>query len=488
MLPAGAPTSSAAAGQWVNFVMPANSGILEGIWMPAVAGMTARYPPPGRRGMHISPHMGQYLGELLLVVVLIVANGVFALAEIATVSARRARLQQRAEEGDDGARIALELISEPARFLSTVQIGITLVGILLGTTAGAELARSLADRFNSMPLLAPYAEALGTGIVVVGLTYLSLVIGELLPKQIALNNPERLASTMARPMRLLAVLTAPVVKLLSASTNLLIRLLGIKATRELPVSAEEIKIMLEQGERAGVFEPTEQDIVENALHLDELRVSAIVTPRTKIVWLDLDDPIDKLNQTVFASPHSHFPVARGTLEEVTGVLRGRDLFAAQLRGEDVDIGQMLRPPLFVPGSQSALKLLEQLRHSGQHTAMVLDEFGGLLGMATLTDVMESLVGEIRAVGVPHEPFAVKHPDGSWQLDGRITLHDLKDLLDIDELPGEEDGGFETLGGLAMAVLDKIPEKGDAFEAARWRFVVDSMEGRRVSSVRATAQA
>ncbi len=426
--------------------------------------------------------MTGHLFEVLLILLLIMANGVFALAEIAIVSARRTRLQQRADEGDEGARTALELIAEPAKFLSTVQIGITLVGILSGALAGATLAEPLSGYIAALPILEPYARPLAFAIVVVALTYLSLVIGELLPKQLALNHPERLASAMAPPMRLISIVAAPVVRLLSFSTNLLIKLMGVKAPKEPPVSAEEIKILLEQGERAGIFEPSEQDIVENALHLDELRVSAIVTPRNKIVWLDLDEPNAQLNEIIFNSPHSHFPAAHSSLEEVIGVVRGRDLLAAQLQGGNDNVKEMLRPPLFVPGSQSVLKLLEELRHSGQHMALVLDEFGGLLGMVTLTDVMEALVGEIRALGVPHEPFSIRRTDGSWMLDGRLVLHELRNLLDIDELPHEEDGTFETLGGLVMAVLGKIPEKGDSFSLPGWRFDVEMMEGRRVGQV------
>lgn len=428
--------------------------------------------------------MTAHVLELALVLLLIIVNGVFALAEIATVSARRTRLQQRAEEGDAGARVALELVSEPARFLSTVQIGITLVGILSGAFAGATLGEPLGVFLARIPLLEPYAEAVGIGVVVVLLTFFSLVIGELLPKQLALNQPERLAAAMARPMHVLSIVASPVVKLLSFSTGLLIRMLGIKPVKESPVSAEEIKILLEQGERAGIFEPSEQDIVENALHLDELHLSAIVTPRTRIVWLDLDEPQAAQNEIIFNSPHSHFPAAHGSLEEVIGIVRGRDFLAAQLKGSSDGIAKMLRPPLFVPGSQSALQLLELLRHSGQHMALVLDEFGGLLGMATLTDVMESLVGEIRALGVPHEPSSARRADGSWVLDGRITLHELKDLLDIDEVPGEAEGNFETLGGLVMSVLGRIPDRGDAFDLAEWHFEVEMMERRRVGLVNA----
>ena len=429
--------------------------------------------------------MATLISEILLILLLIVANGILALAEIAVVSARRVRLQQRADNGDAGARVALELASEPTRFLSTVQIGITLVGILAGAFGGATITEYLAAGVSRIPALAPYAEALGLGVVVLTITYLSLVIGELLPKRLALSNPERVAAVVARPMRFLSYLAAPVVHILSASTTVLIRLLGVRPAKEPPVTAEEINILLEQGENAGVFEPTEQDLVESALHLDELRVSALITPRTEIVWLNIDAPLESVRDTIVNSPHAYFPAAHGNLENVAGVVRGRDVLACQVMGQSVNLLTLMEPPLFVPESQSALKMLELFKRSGQHMVLIIDEFGGLLGLVTLTDIMEALVGDIRSPGLPDEPAAVRQADGSWLLDGRLPVHEVKELLDLNELPQQAEAGYETLGGLVMAMLGRIPAQGDAFEFAQRRFEVVDMDGKRVGQVLVT---
>ncbi len=427
--------------------------------------------------------MSSFLIDSLVILLLIIANGVFALAEIAVISARRARLQQRADTGDKGARMALALISEPTRFLSTVQIGITLVGILAGAFGGATVAGFLSAELMWIPVLGPYAYAVSLGVVVLVITYLTLVIGELLPKRIALSNPEGLASAMARPMRFISVLLAPVVYLLSASTDLLVRLLGIRQAKELPVTAEEISILLEQGERAGIFEPTEQDIIESALRLDDLRVSAIITPRMEVVWLDVDDAFENILATVVNSPHTSFPVAKENLDNVIGVVGGRDVLTRQLMSPPADIRTLMKPPVFVPESKSTLEMLELFKQSGQHMALVIDEFGGTHGLVTMTDIVEALVGEIRSPGLPEEPESIRLENGAWLMDGRLPLQEFMEHLDMRELPEEAEEGFDTLGGFVMAMLGRIPTEGDAFEYADKRFEVVEMDGKRVDQVR-----
>jgi putative hemolysin len=421
--------------------------------------------------------------DLTVLLLLILANGIFALAEISVVSARRARLQQRAESGDRGASVALKLITEPTRFLSTVQVGITLIGILEGAFGGATIAGSLEGLLQRIPLLEPYSSVLSLSIVVILITYLTLVIGELLPKRIALYKPESIASAMARPMAVLSRVISPVVYVLSASTNLLARILGIQGGKELPVTAEEIRILLEQGESAGVFEPTEQDIIENALRLDDIWVSALITPRTDIVWLDLDDPHEAILETVVNSRLTYFPAARGSLDNVEGTVRGRDVLVQKIKGMPGGLAAVMRPPVFVPESRSALDMLEMFRHSGGHMALVIDEFGGLIGLVTLTDIISSLVGEIRSPGMPEEPEAVRLENGAWLLDGSMPLHDVMDTLDMRDLPEEVESGVDTLGGVMMAMLGRIPAKGDAFEYLRRRFEVMEMEGKRVARVK-----
>ena len=333
--------------------------------------------------------------------------------------------------------------------------------------------------------MAPYGEAIGLGIVVLVITYLSLVIGELLPKRLALGNPEQVASLVAPPMRALSRVAAPVVHLLSASTELLVRVLGIRPVKESPVTSEEIAILIEQGRDVGVFEAIEHDIVESALQLDERRVSTLMTPRTEIVWIDLDDPPDKIQNVILNSRHAYFPAAHGHLDNVSGILRGRDLLARQVTGQPVDLQALLQPPLFVPETQSALDILELFKHSGQHMALVIDEFGGLLGIVTLTDVLEALVGDILSPGSPAESSAVQREDGSWLLDGRLPVYELKDLLDLNELPGEDEAGYDTLGGFMMARLGRIPAVGQYFEYAGRRFEVVDMDGLRVDRVLVT---
>lgn len=428
--------------------------------------------------------MPPLLANLIIILLLIIINGIFALSEIAVVSARRSRLQQRAEEGNRGSRVALELISEPTHFFSTIQTGITLVGILAGAFGGVTIAGYLSAVLVKIPQIAPYAYGISLGIVVLAITYLTLIIGELLPKQLALSNPEEIADLVSRPMKFFSKILAPAVYVLSASTNLLARILGIRPARELPISAEEITILLEQGESAGVFEPTEQEIVESALRLDDLRVSALITPRMDITWLDIDDPPEKILAAIANSPHSNFPVAHKNLDNVTGIVQGRDILIRRAMGQPAELMTLMKPPVFVPESQSALEMLEMFKHSSQHMAMVIDEFGGLMGLVTLTDILEALVGDIRSPGLPEEPEAVKLGGGAWILDGSLPLHEFMEILDMKELPEEAEGGYDTLGGFVMAVLGRIPNKGDSFEHADYRFEVMEMVGKRVEKVKA----
>jgi putative hemolysin len=425
--------------------------------------------------------MGGPLLEVALILVLILANGVFALAETAVLAARRARLQQRAEQGDLGAQTALDLAREPARFLSTVQIGITLVGILAGAFSGATLAEAIALQVGRVPALTPYAEAIGLLIVVLPVTYLSLVLGELLPKHLALRDPERLAARMARPMLALSRLAAPVVRLLSLSTDLLQRLLGLGVAPEAHVTPEEINIMVEHGRSVGVFEAGEQEIVESALTLGDRRVSSVLTPRTELVWVEQTASVDQIRDTLLNSPHVLFPVGQGSLDNVVGMLRGRDFLGRLALGQPVSVTDVMFPPIFVPESQSVLEVLELLKHTREHAALVIDEFGGLHGMVTRADILEALVGEMPTRYHPAEE-TVRRPDGSWLLDGRLSIAEFSAVLELRDLPPETSGAYETLGGFVMTMLGAIPAVGQHFDYQNWRFEVIDMDARRVDRV------
>lgn len=338
--------------------------------------------------------MSAVLFEIVFVMLLIIANGLLAMSETAVISARKARLQHRANRGDIKARAALEVANAPTRFLSTVQIGITLVGILAGAFGGATIAEQLAGRLSLIPLLTPYSEAIGLGIVVIGITYLSLVLGELVPKRLALHNPERIAAAVAIPMRALSALLSPLIGLLGASTDVVLWVLGIRPSTEPPVTEEEIKVLIEQGTQAGVFAAMEQEMVVRAFRLGARRISALMTPRTEIVWLNLDDPPDVIHRAMTNSTHGLFPVGRGSLDNLLGVVHARDVLARSLAGQPTDLKALLQQPLFVLENMLALKALELFKQSGQPLALVIDEYGGTQGLVTHSDILEALVGDM----------------------------------------------------------------------------------------------
>lgn len=427
----------------------------------------------------------QTLFEILIIFLLLILNGVFSMTELAMVSARKVRLQQRAEDGESAARHALELAENPNRLLSTIQIGITLISVLTGALGGATLAERLSHPLSQIAWLAPYADGVSVAIVVILTTYFTLVIGELIPKRLAMNNPEKVAISVANPMRFLSRLTLPLVSLLSISTDAGLRLLGVKPSEEPPVTEEEIKVLMEQGTQVGVFEVAEQDMIESVFRLGERYIDAIMTPRTEIEWVDLDEPYEELLQQVLNSRHTRFPVASGGLDNVIGILQARDLLIAHNANGKANIEELMAPPLFVPDSMAALKVLEMIKSSGVHVALVIDEYGGLLGMVTLYDILTAIVGDIPTEGLDAEPEIVQREDGSWLLDGLLAIDEFKDLLDLDDLPEEDRVGYQTLGGFVMSQIGSIPTAGQHFEWGNYRFEVMDMDGRRVDKVLAT---
>jgi putative hemolysin len=426
--------------------------------------------------------MNAILVQILIITVLIVINGAFAMSEIAMVSARKIRLQQRAEDGDASAKIALEMAESPNRLLSTVQVGISLVGVFSGAVGGATLANYLAPQIARVNILAPYSEGIALLIVVLIITYFSLVIGELIPKRLAMGNPEKIAIAVARPMRAISNISAPIVNLLSASTELGLRILGAKPNQEPPITEEEIKVLIEQGTQSGIFIEQEQDIVESVFRLADRRVDAIMTPYTEIEWLDLVDSFEENLTLLLEYRFTRFPVARGGLDNVIGILNARDLLAATLQEDPVDIEPLLLPALFVPESMPALKAFEEIKTNPANVALVIDEFGSLIGMVTLLDILKAIVGEIPVPGEKDDPQIIQRADGSWLLDGLLQVDELKELLDIEDLPDEDRVGYQTLGGMVMAQFGSIPIAGNSFEWQGFKFEVVDMDGRRVDKV------
>ncbi len=421
--------------------------------------------------------------EILIVFLLILANGIFSMSEIAVVSARKVRLQQRAEDGVRGARTALALANAPTRFLSTVQVGITLVGVLTGAVGGATLTRELGRLLARIPGFEPYAQGVAFALIVLVITYFTLILGELIPKRIGMNNPEGVAEKIARPMYLLSRLASPVVSLLSWSTEMGYRLLGIQPSREPPVTEDEIKVLMEQGTQVGVFEEAEMDMVESVFRLGGRRVDAMMTPRTEIVWLDLDQTFEQNLELIIRSGHSQFPVARDNLDNVIGVLRAKDLLTfLEGRDQPVDLKTLAQPPLFVPESTPAIRALTNMRTTGDNVVLVIDEYGGLQGMVTLNDVLQSIVGMIAGQGGAAEPQIVRREDGSLLLDGLLAIDEFKELMNVDYLPDEERVGFQTLAGFVVSQIGSIPNTGQSFEWNGWRFEVIDMDGRRVDKL------
>jgi putative hemolysin len=423
--------------------------------------------------------------EGLVVVLLILLNGIFAMSEIAVVSARKTRLRQWAEEGNAKARAALELANNPNQFLATIQIGITLVGILAGAFGGATIAKGLSVILNDISWLAPYSHPLSLALVVVVIAYLSLIVGELVPKRLALNNPERLAMAIAAPMQVLSRVAYPAVHLLGLSTELLLRALGMRPSTEPLVTEEEIRALIEQGTQAGMFEEAEQEMVERVFRLGDRRVSAVMTPRTEIVWLDREASALEIRRTITESVHSRFLVADGSLDNVLGVVHAKDLLAHILGEQVVNLEATLQQPLYVPESMRALKVLELFKQSGTHIALVIDEYGGIQGLVTPSDILEAIVGDLPEAGEQVEPLAVQREDGSWLLDGMLPVDEFKDLFDLGELPGEDQGIYQTLAGFVVMQLGRIPAATDYFVWEELKIEVVDMDGNRVDKVLVT---
>ena len=418
--------------------------------------------------------------ELVLIFVLILFNSIFVMSEMAIISARKIRLQQLANQGDRRAAIALDLALTPHRFLPTVQVGITLMAILSGARGESAISRLLAPLFEQLP--PQYGQPIASVLAIAIVTYLTLVIGELVPKQVALNSPEKIASFMARPIDMLARISTPLIFALSGSTNFVVKLLGIKPSLEPEVTEEEIKVMIEQGTETGMFEESEQDMVQGVLSLGDLKIGALMTPRPDITWIDINDRIAITRQKIIDSDYSRLPVCEGELDRVLGVIHVADLLSQTLKGEEINLTQSLRQPLFIPEITRGLKVLEQFKKFGTHIAMVVDEYGVIQGLVTMHDLFEEIVGDITDFNeAPEEPQIIQRDDGSWLLDGMLSIEELLEQFDIPENAIDR-GNYHTLGGFAIMQLGKIPISGEHFQWRNLKFEIIDMDGKRVDKV------
>jgi putative hemolysin len=415
--------------------------------------------------------------RFLIIFLLILMSGFFAMSEAAIFAARRSRLQHRANEGDLRAQRALELSRTPNRFLPTVTIGITLVGILSGAIGGAPFADALAAQLDKIPVLIPFSHSLSLTLVVILLTFATMLLGELVPKRVALYNAEKVASGIAGFMSFVAAVLYPVVWLLGKSTDMMLHLLRVKHTDEPPVTEEELLVQLNEGTQAGVFEEAEQDMVEGVFSLSDQRVNALMTPRNEIIWLDVNDTAAEIRRKVKDCPFSRFPVGDDSLDNVVGVVKAKDLLLVDLKNGR-QLKEIARPPLYVPETAFGSRALEILKEAKREMVLVVDEFGVVQGLLTLADILEEIVGAFEG-----EPQATQRQDGSWLLDGMLPNDEFKEIFNLRRLPDEEE--YETLGGFVMLHLGRIPQSADIFEWNGLRFEVMDMDGKRVDKILVT---
>ncbi|HWP22679.1 MAG TPA: hemolysin family protein [Candidatus Binatia bacterium] len=420
--------------------------------------------------------------EFFILFSLIIANGLLAMSEMAIVTARKSRLQDWVNRGQPSARTALDLARSPDRFISTAQAGMTLGAVLAGAFAGGELADGIARQVAALPVVGPHHREAGMALAIATVAYLSLVIGALVPKRLALRSPETIAAAVALPLSWLTKLFSPVLRLLEASTDAVCRLFGKPRADGPPVTEEEIKTLVQQGTEAGVFEESEQDMVEAVLRLGDKSARWVMTPRTQIAWLDLQSTTDQIRQKIISSGHSCFPVARGSLDEVSGVVSAKAILAHLLAGETLDLRALMQQPLFVPRTLSVLEVLDLFKKSGKHIALVVDEYGGIEGLLTHHDLLEAIAGDIPFGSAAAEPKAVKRHDGSWLLDGMLSVDEFKEIFHLASLPGEKRDAYQTLGGFVFTRMGRIPAVSDAFEWNGLRFEVVDMDGKRIDKV------
>jgi putative hemolysin len=422
--------------------------------------------------------------EIVVVLALFVLNGFFAMAELAIISSRRAHLERLAKEGGAGAQIALALTNDPARMLAAIQVGVTATAILAGIFSGATLAERLEELLRVVPILATYAKPLSIAIVTIGVTYAALVIGELAPKHIALNNPEPIAIRVAQPLALVARAAAPVIWLLNASTRLLLRLMRLRPRLERAVTEDDIHYLIAEGARLGVIHSVERDMIEGVLDLADSPVREIMTPRPRVQWLDLNSPKEQILARVRSCPHAQLLVCRGSIDDLVGIVRKQDLIDQVLDGRSPDVEQVTRPPLIVHESTTVLRTLDLFRRTPVHTAVVVDEFGSLQGIVTRTDLLETVAGDLPKIDAPARPKVTQREDGSYLIDASVPFFEVMQLIGAQEAPS---GDYVTLAGFILSQLQELPKPGDHLVWAGWRFEVVDMDGRRIDMILAQRQ-
>lgn len=422
--------------------------------------------------------------EAFLLVFLIIVNGVFAMAEIALVKSRKVKLQKRIQEGDRSAEYAIKLSENPTVFLSTIQIGITSIGILSGIVGESVFAEPLKDFLISLGLAADLARYISTASVVLAVTFFSIVFGELVPKRLGQIQPELIASRLARPMLWLSVISKPFVLFLAFMTNTILTALRANKANELDATEEEIHLLLQEGSDAGTIKQHEHQMVQNVFLLDERRITSIMVPRHDIVFLNIENSLEENLEIIKQSSHIRFPVCRKGLHEILGIINSKEILLKTLSGQAPDLEQHLLPAIYVPDTLTAIELLKHFRSAKVQLVFIVDEYGDIEGMVTLQDILEAITGELQLESL-EESWAFQREDGSWLLEGQIPIPELKNFLKLRNVPYEGKNQYETLGGMFMLMLDHMPKIGDKIDWEDWRFEIVDMDGKRIDKVLAT---
>jgi putative hemolysin len=420
--------------------------------------------------------------EVVIILILILLNGLFSMSEIALVSARRIRLENQANKGDEKAKAALKLANNPDTFLSTVQIGITLIGILTGIYSGENIKADVVRWLNQFPLLQPYSGPIATTIIVIAVTYFSMVLGELVPKKLGLAKPEAIAKVMAKPMYFLSRVTWPFIWLLSASANVLVKLFNIKPA-DSHVTEEEIKAIINEGTSTGAIEETEQEIIERVFHLGDRNITSLMTYRNDITWLDINDSLSLSHEKIIDSLHSVYPVCDGQIDSIKGLITIKDLYRAG--GKSVLLEDIVRKPLFVPENNTAYQVLEKFKETHLHAAFIVDEYGTFLGMITLNDILEAIVGDIPETAEEDDYEMVLREDGTWLVDAQIPFYDFLEEFDKEDWMSEFEQDFDTLAGFILHHLEHIPLTGEKFTWRNFTFEIVDMDSHRIDKVLVT---
>ena len=419
--------------------------------------------------------------EIIIILVLILLNGILAMSELAIVSSRKIKLQKMEQKGHNHAKTVIDLINDPNQFLSTTQIGITLVGILAGALGGITISEPLSEYLS---FLYPYNAVISMIIVVLIITYLTLVIGELIPKRIALNNPEKIAIKSATYMKLLSRICGPLVVVLSKSTNFVLHIIGSEKPKESVITEDEVKLLIEEGIKDGTIEKEEEDIIKRVFKLDVQKVDMLMTPKPEIIWIDIEEGIEEAKKRIIDSKRSIFPVAKGELDNVLGVVQTKDILSSIFLEEKLDLKLHLKKPLIVPENLPSLDILKLFKENQEHVhiAIVVDEYGSVEGLITLNDILEGIVGDIPGIDEMDEPTATQRKDGSWLIDSGFTIDRFKELFDVEEVPEEKEDNFTTLAGFILSYLNKIPETGEVFQWDKLGFEIVDMDGHHIDKV------